>query len=794
MGRTAMNAVLGQVRRSAGASDDDAADHALLARFADDHDQQAFEALVRRHGPLVFGLARRALHDAHLAEDVCQAVFLILARKAATIGRRESVASWLYGVTWRVAGRQRRKLARRPVTPTPPTPLPDPTPHAAAVRELAAVLDEEIHRLSDRFRGPVVLCYLEELTQDEAAARLGWSKGTFRRRLDRGRELLRSRLASRGVTLALGLCVVAAGRSMADPAAIAAAAARFAHGHEFDIAAPVVQLAKEGLRAMFVQKIRTALLVLAVCLVSGGVVRLSARQPVVDPTADAVPEKPRETPLPASPNDPPATSGGKPIGSGWAVAFTPDGTTLVTGGGDEKKFGTIALWDIVTGKPRVWLPQEDGIRAVDVSPDGKVVAAGGWDRTVKLYEAATGKLKSVLREHTGPINAVAFSPNGKLVATASLDRTTCLWDVDQGTRIHTLRGHADWVTAVAFAPDGKRVVTAGKDGTTRVYDTTTGAEQVVLKDGTTPLESVAVSRDGKLIATGSWDCSVRVWEVNSGRVVTTMKGHTAGVTSLAFSPDGKLLLSGAGNFNRKELGEVILWDFPAGTLRLRPDGPTNNTWAVRFAQDGRSFATGSREGTVSYWETATGLGRFVLRDDGGAPVLPPAKPADATALWADLESKDARTAAQAMRRLQTAPDVALPLFADRLRPAGQANAEDDKHIARLIVEMDADEFATRQRATAELEKMGQAAEAALRKAKTESPSIEVRSRAEALLKKLSAPTLSPDQLRATRCVEILERFGTPTAKDLLKKLAGGSPEAVITREAAASIQRLAARP
>ena len=184
-------------------------DRALVARFADDRDQPAFEQLVRRHGGLVFGVCKRAVRDRHLAEDAFQAVFLVLARNPRGAVAATSVGGWLFGIARRVGLAARRHERRR-----------ERREHADALRHQGAdaprspesdfgeflhVLDEELAALPEQLRAALVACFLEEQTQDEAARELGWSLSTLRRRLDRGKELLRGRLARRGVTLGAGL-------------------------------------------------------------------------------------------------------------------------------------------------------------------------------------------------------------------------------------------------------------------------------------------------------------------------------------------------------------------------------------------------------------------------------------------------------------------------------------------------------------------------------------------------------------------------------------------------------------
>jgi RNA polymerase sigma factor (sigma-70 family) len=189
----------------------DAPDEELLTRFVADRDEAAFAALVHRHGAMVLGVCRRVLRDADRAEDAFQATFLVLVRKAASIGRPGRLGNWLYGVAYRTAlkarGRRDRLWARE-------KPLVDVTPAEAAVNpadreELLAALDEELHRLPERYRSPVVLCYLQGKTREEAARTLGCPRETLATRLLRARERLRGRLARRGVGLSGSLFAAA---------------------------------------------------------------------------------------------------------------------------------------------------------------------------------------------------------------------------------------------------------------------------------------------------------------------------------------------------------------------------------------------------------------------------------------------------------------------------------------------------------------------------------------------------------------------------------------------------------
>jgi RNA polymerase sigma factor (sigma-70 family) len=180
-------------------------DCALVQRFAADGDEEAFAALVQRHGPLVLGICRRVLRREESAEDAFQATFLVLARKAGGLSRPEQLANWLYGVAWRVALKARADAGRRWLRQQPLAEEPaDPSGPHAELDDCSAVLDEELRRLPEKFRAPLELCYLHGLTREEAAARLGCSAGAIKGLLERGREALRARLSRRGTALAPG--------------------------------------------------------------------------------------------------------------------------------------------------------------------------------------------------------------------------------------------------------------------------------------------------------------------------------------------------------------------------------------------------------------------------------------------------------------------------------------------------------------------------------------------------------------------------------------------------------------
>jgi RNA polymerase sigma factor (sigma-70 family) len=234
----------------------DSPDRHLLERFVRGRDQAAFAALVQRHGPMVLGVCRRLLRDAHEAEDAFQATFLVLAHKAGSIARPESLGPWLHGVAYRAAARARQAARRRAREREAAPPDGDPADELAW-RELRQVLDEELGRLAPKYRAPLVLFYLEGKTTEEVAGLLGCPKGTVLSRLARGRDRLRERLARRGLALSAGLMVGVLTEKAAAAAVPAALALGTAHAAAAGaIPAPVAALTKGVLRAMSLSRLK----------------------------------------------------------------------------------------------------------------------------------------------------------------------------------------------------------------------------------------------------------------------------------------------------------------------------------------------------------------------------------------------------------------------------------------------------------------------------------------------------------------------------------------------------------
>jgi RNA polymerase sigma factor (sigma-70 family) len=257
-------------------------DRQLLERFVTAQEDSAFEALVRRHGPLVLGVCRRVLNNPHDAEDAFQATFLALARKAASAGTRASLSTWLYQVAYHTALRARKQSAvrRRREDQVEPRPQPDPLSEVTG-RELMTILDEEMHQMPERLREPLVLCYLEGKTRDEAAQHLDCPLGTLKRRLEKARACLRARLERRGLALPAALLAVGA-VTAAVPRALAAATTQAAVG-EAAVSAQVAGLVQGTLLALAPSRWKTiAAAVLVVGLVVLGAAAFAPRPPAAE--------------------------------------------------------------------------------------------------------------------------------------------------------------------------------------------------------------------------------------------------------------------------------------------------------------------------------------------------------------------------------------------------------------------------------------------------------------------------------------------------------------------------------
>ncbi|KAJ7861893.1 hypothetical protein B0H13DRAFT_1726283 [Mycena leptocephala] len=311
-----------------------------------------------------------------------------------------------------------------------------------------------------------------------------------------------------------------------------------------------------------------------------------------------------------------------------SVAFSPDGTRIVSGSDDE----TICIWNAATGEA-VGTPLEghtDWVHSVAFSPDGTRIVSGSDDETIRIWNAATGEaVGTPLEGHTHWVRSVAFSPDGTRIVSGSDDETIRIWNAATGEAVGTpLEGHTDSVCSVAFSPDGTRIVSGSDDETIRIWNAATGeAVGTPLEGHTHSVRSVAFSPDGTRIVSGSDDETIRIWNAATGEAVgtpleghthwvrsvafspdgtriavgTPLEGHTDSVCSVAFSPDGTRIVSGSGDKT------IRIWNAATGEAVGTPlEGHTDWVYSVAFSPDGTQIVSGSGDKTIRIWNAATG--------------------------------------------------------------------------------------------------------------------------------------------------------------------------------------------
>jgi WD40 repeat protein len=477
------------------------------------------------------------------------------------------------------------------------------------------------------------------------------------------------------------------------------------------------------------------------------------------------------------------------------IAFTPDGRSVATVAGA----GRVALWDLGTGRERGYFdapvprhvrlsadarfaydfedydPQNGGRKGIFIrdaetgrtrgripldfagrdhpfgvcTPGPKELALADYaGRAVHLLDPATGGHVARLFDLRMKVHHAEFADAGNLLVAFCTDHHVFVWDVarravlrridlaDDGPAVNpdpALRER--WPYAAALSADGTRIVYASQFGYVRLLDASTGRE--IRRYDNLRIAGCAFSPDGRTLArAGRGDQSVHLIELATDKERRRLKGHFGDVESLRFSADGTLLVSASGDTT------ALVWDLTGRRTNPEPCKP--------LAQ------------------------------------------ADLDACWARLAGDDAPAAYDAARTLVSAPAQALPYLAAHLAPV---ESVDPERLARLIADLDSDQFADREKAAAEVEKIAEAASPALRKTLDGSPSAEVRRRLEAILARQSEELRNPtgDRLRLIRALEILELDGSGRAREILQSLAKGLPDVRLTKDAKASLARLTQR-
>ena len=281
----------------------------------------------------------------------------------------------------------------------------------------------------------------------------------------------------------------------------------------------------------------------------------------------------------------------------WCVSLSPDGRLLATGGFD----GVVHLWDVATGREiRRFEGHTYAVHSIAFSADGRRLVSGSRDGTARLWDMATGTAVRKFAGHSSGVSSVALSADGRNLVTGSFDGVARLWDVETGEPMRQFRGHADWVRSVALLADGGILITGSRDGTVRLWDVASGEELRKFGEPGHVVNVAALAADGLTLVTGSSDGVARLWNVATGKEMQKFEepGHV--VNAAALSADSLKLVTGGSD------GVARLWDVAAGKEIRTFAGHTGGVTSLALSTDGQQLVTGSNDGTARLWNAATG--------------------------------------------------------------------------------------------------------------------------------------------------------------------------------------------
>jgi WD40 repeat protein len=287
-------------------------------------------------------------------------------------------------------------------------------------------------------------------------------------------------------------------------------------------------------------------------------------------------------------------------------AFSP-GARFLAAASDE-----VVAWDVATGQHQADLPESAWVDAVAFAPDGSLLATGGEDSLIRLWDLSGQRLLQTLQGHRSAISALAFSGDGRFLASAGEGKTIRIWDVARGTEVGRLEGHHDRIPALAWHPDGKRLFSAGWDTSVRVWDVARGEPIILLNSHAAQVHALAVSPDGRLLASTDSANAVHLWDAELYRTLTVLREQSGEVRALAFSPDGQLLAFGGGD------RVVHFWDARHGPDQAELIDPLQSRSGLAVSPDSRRLASLGAGTALRVWDLATAAPAVALE---GAPVL-----------------------------------------------------------------------------------------------------------------------------------------------------------------------------